>query len=156
MQKNDFAVTIGVWKDLYIESNHIMTALQRYPQTLIASNPSFEELVRIVEKTVAASSARVYRQTFGKWARWAATNTLSPFALTPANVAAFLEGQDATKSTKQRQLSALRKLVEMLSILDYTNPEWSALHMALKKNPGTAYRRGHRTQQAGADPRRSR
>ena len=110
-----------------------MTALQPYAQIPLQPGHSFAELVQIVEKTVAASSARIYRQTFDKWTQWAVDNTLSPFALTPGHVAAFLDSQDATKSTKQRQLSALRKLVEMLSILDYANPEWAALHTALKK-----------------------
>lgn len=69
-----------------------MTALQRY------SNPAFEptsqslaDLVQIVAKTVASSRARIYRQTFDKWARWTTDNRLTPFALTPANVAAFLD-----------------------------------------------------------------
>jgi integrase/recombinase XerD len=111
-----------------------MTALQpTAPQTIALPHPNFGQLVQVVEKTVAASSARVYRQTFDRWLQWTAASTLSPFDLTPRNVSAFLDSQAATKSTKQRQLSALRKLVEMLSILDYTDPAWSALHAALKK-----------------------
>ena len=111
-----------------------MTSIQPYSKPAVEpTGPSFADLVQIVAKTVAASSARIYRHTFDKWAGWAADNRLTPFALTPGHVSAFLDGQDATKSTKQRQLSALRKLVEMLSILDYANPEWAALHTALKK-----------------------
>jgi site-specific recombinase XerD len=103
------------------------------PQPIALPHPDFESLVQVVEKTVAASSARIYRQTFDRWVAWCSDNALSPFELTPRNVSAFLDSQPATKSTKQRHLSALRKLVEMLSILDYTDPAWGALHAALKK-----------------------
>ena len=111
-----------------------MTALQSTAVKQIAlPHPDFESLVQVVEKTVTASSARIYRQTFDRWVTWCRDNTLSPFDLTPRNVSAFLDSQSATKSTRQRQFSALRKLVEMLSILDHTDPKWSALHAALKK-----------------------
>ncbi len=102
------------------------------PQPITPRKP-FAELVAIVETTVAATSARVYRLTYEKWSVWASAQGVDEFALTPGNVSKFLDSQDATRATKQRQLSALRKLVEMLAILDYANPEWAALHGALKK-----------------------
>lgn len=110
-----------------------MSAIRPYNPQPITTHKSFTELVAIVETTVAATSARVYRLTYEKWSRWCSAHGLSEFDMTPVNVSKFLDSQDATRATKARQLSALRKLVEMLSILDYQNPEWAALHGALKK-----------------------
>jgi len=101
--------------------------------TSIIRTDGFERMVQIVEQTVAASSARIYRQTYERWSIWCSANGCNPFALTPHNVTAFLASQKVTKATRQRQLSALRKLVEMCSLLDYRNPEWAALHTVLKK-----------------------
>lgn len=75
----------------------------------------------------------MYRRTYDKWSEWYFLHDLAELALTPTNVNAFFESQDVTKATSQRQLTVLRKLVELLSILDYTNPKWAALHGALKK-----------------------
>ena len=77
----------------------------------------FEELVALALQTVAASSARVYAQTFAIWRAWCADNGTQPLDLRPVNVLRFLGAQDATKSTRQRQLSALRKLAQMAYIL---------------------------------------
>lgn len=44
-----------------------------------------------------------------------------------------MEAQQVAKSTRQRQLSAMRKLAEMLSILDYGNPARDAAHKSLLK-----------------------
>jgi hypothetical protein len=81
--------------------------------------------VQVFEKTVAASSAR--------WVRWTTAYTLSPFDLTPRNGSPFLDSQPTTKATEQRQLSALRKLVEMLAILDYTDPHGVPCEASLKR-----------------------
>jgi len=92
----------------------------------------FAHLVDQAERIVAPSSARVYRQTFRSWLAWTEANDLNPFALTFANVAAFLDEQNTTKATKQRQLSALRSLLRLLTALDPDNPEWNALYQSLK------------------------
>lgn len=124
--------------------NEIQT---RTPVAMNRIQSQFTDLVSIVETTVAAASARVYRQTYEKWSRWCSQHGLDQFDMTPLNVSAYLDSQDVTKATKQRQLSALRKLVEMLSILDYQNPEWAALHGALRKirvQPGGGHEHGKR------------
>ncbi len=47
-----------------------MTAIQpTAPRNIALPHPDFESLVQVVEKTVAASSARVYRQTFNEQPR---------------------------------------------------------------------------------------
>jgi site-specific recombinase XerD len=92
----------------------------------------FGNLVEQAERIVAPSSARVYRQTFRAWLAWTEANGLNPFALTFAHVGTFLDEQDATKATKQRQLSALRSLLRLLSAVDGSNPQWNALYQSLK------------------------
>ncbi len=86
------------------------------------SSHDFDALVEITERTLAYSSARVYHQTFEAWRLWAVAHHLSPLDLNAPNVVQFLIDQPVTKATRQRMLSALRTLAEMLAILDYQNP----------------------------------
>lgn len=110
---------------------------QPQPET---TAPDFQALVDMIAPTdddstgmVAASSARVYRVTFGKWQTWANDNGLEPLDLSFKNVGQFLaDEKTSTKATKQRQLSALRKLAEVLSILDFQNPARKAAYDSLK------------------------
>lgn len=92
----------------------------------------FDELIALTLQTVAASSARVYRQTFDLWARWCAQNGTQALDMRPAPVLAFIGAQNTTKATRQRQLSALRKLAQMLYVLspsDQTRQIVEALRM---------------------------
>ncbi len=98
-----------------------------------ADYDQFQSLVNATLKTIAATSKRVYLQTYKLWTGWCANNQINPLDLTFSSVAAFLEQQSISKATRQRQLSALRKLAEMLSILDYANPARNAAYMSLKK-----------------------
>src|SRR5690606_12530471 len=52
---------------------------------------------------------------------WCAATGVDPFDLRPGAVTAFLSAQNTTKATRQRQLSALRKLAQMLYILEPTD-----------------------------------
>ena len=99
----------------------------------ITPTTGFEMVMSATLKTIAESSQRVYRQTYRLWCDWCAAAGIDPLTLTFGNVAAFLEGQSVSKSTRQRQLSALRKLAEMLAILDYSNPARDAMYKSLKK-----------------------
>jgi integrase/recombinase XerD len=91
----------------------------------------FDDLAAQVERTVAPSSARIYRQTFGLWRRWCEANAVFPLDMRPATVTEFLASQDTTKATRQRQLSALRKLAQMAYIL-YPTDETRRYYEALK------------------------
>lgn len=82
----------------------------------------FDALVAIAERSLSQSSVRVYRQTYRLWQGWALENNLSPLDINGPNVSEFLIDQPVAKVTRQRMLSALRTLGEMLSILDYANP----------------------------------
>lgn len=66
---------------------------------------------------VAFSSGRVYAQTYRAWRKWADAEHVSPLDLWPAQVARFLATLPASKPTHQRQLSALRKLAQVLYIV---------------------------------------
>lgn len=88
---------------------------------VLADSQSFDELVAVTGQTVAASSARIYGQTFTLWRAWCADQGILLLDLRPANVLAFLSAQAATKATRQRQLSALRKLAQMLYVLQPTD-----------------------------------
>ena len=96
----------------------IETALALQPLAGVEQVQPFDELVALALQTVAASSARVYAQTFAIWRAWCAANDMQPLDLRPRAVLAFLNAQNATKTTRQRQLSALRKLAQMAYILD--------------------------------------
>ncbi len=77
----------------------------------------FERLADLAARAVAASSARIYRQTFRLWRGWCATNGLSPLDMLPGDVIDFLDSYDTSKATRQRQLSAMRKLAQMAYIV---------------------------------------
>jgi integrase len=138
-----------------------MTDVTPHHKGLITASTSadFAALVNVTLRTLESSaSQRVYRQTFNAWESWANQNGISPLDLNAANVAQFLIDQPVTKATRQRMLSALRKLSEMLTIVDYQNPVRQAAHKTLTMlktpsenaadnerpkralNPGEAYR----------------
>jgi len=103
------------------------------------AGPDFASLVNAIAPAeagqvgmVAASSARVYRVTFEKWETFAAEAGFSPLDINYSTARAFLAEQDGTKATKQRQLSALRKLAEVLAVLDFGNPARQAAQQSLK------------------------
>ena len=108
-------------------------ALDQPANTTIQPITGFEMVMSATLKTVAESSQRVYHQTYRLWRDWCASAGVDPLTLTFGNVATFLESQSVSKSTRQRQLSALRKLAEMLAILDYGNPARDAMYKSLKK-----------------------
>ena len=97
------------------------------------SEPDFATLVAVTERSLAESSARVYRQTYLAWEAWAVAQGLSPLDLIGPNVAAFLIDQPVTKTTRQRMLSALRSLGEMLAVLDFQNPVREMAYQTLKR-----------------------
>jgi integrase len=100
-------------------------AIQPQPNHQInpdSGSTDFETLVEVTKRTLSHSSARVYHQTFKAWQVWATKTGLSPLDLNAPNVVQFLIDQPVTKSTRQRMLSALRTLAEMLTILDFQNP----------------------------------
>ncbi len=120
-------------------SGQALTARHR---ALQPEEPAFDALVDMIAPAdgaaspsagmVAASSARIYRDTYRRWQTWAAENGHHPLDLNYSSVGAYLNDQDASKATKQRQLSALRKLAEVLAVVDFQDPARRAAYESLK------------------------
>ncbi len=98
----------------------------------VATDTDFAALSELLLSTVSASSARIYAQTLRAWQNWCTEQAVDPMELTPRRVLAFLASADTTKATRQRQLSALRKLAQMRFILTPGDDEARRLHEALK------------------------
>jgi integrase/recombinase XerD len=100
-----------------------MTTFQRIaPRPDLQPVDGFDALTRVTLLGLESkASQRVYRQTFNAWGAWCLENGSPPLDLRPTNVVDFLASGDTTKATRQRQLSALRKLAQMLYILDPTD-----------------------------------
>jgi len=113
-----------------------LTVVEAQPKA-VATTAQLEALIELIAPTggggmVAATSARVYRDTFKRWKRWAAANKVDALALNYNTVAAYLAERETTKASRQRELSALRKLAEVLAIVDYSNPARKAALDSLK------------------------
>lgn len=107
-----------------VPSNRNNIAYQRF-------NP--EDAFRAAAETVAASSARVYRQTFKLWQEWCAANGVHELDLNFGNVQQFLNATEASKATKQRQLAALRTALRVLAAVDpEQSVHWQQLLEGLK------------------------
>lgn len=98
---------------------------------LLERGGAFDEMTAFVAQTVAATSARVYGQTYALWRDFAAEHDLDALDLRPANVLAFVAGQDVTTATRQRHLTAMRQLARMLTVLDGSD-ETRRIYDALK------------------------
>lgn len=103
----------------------------RMTNELIPHN-NFNHVAEMAQSAVSASSARVYAQTYRLWLEWCLDEDRNPFMLTFQDVRDYLDDLDVTKRTKQRQLSALRKLAEILHIFDLTNLDYERNLKSLK------------------------
>lgn len=74
--------------------------------------PDYEAVRQAVSHDVAATTDRVYQQTYRAWQAYCEEVDLHPLALTPDNVRDFLVSKASTRATRNRQLAALRKLIE--------------------------------------------
>lgn len=89
----------------------------------------FQQLVQQTTDTVSANSQRVYAQTYRAWFVWCQGQGVNPFDLRAANVRQYLTDQEVGKVTRQRQLSALRKIARVLAITQ--KPEYRAAYESL-------------------------
>jgi integrase len=78
-----------------------------------ASGDPFADLVQLALGGLASlHSRRVYGQTYRAWAAFCAAHGLSPLGLHPEPIRAFLTSRDTTRTTRNRQLAALRLLAD--------------------------------------------
>lgn len=83
------------------------------PASIIDASP-YDTLVETTLNTLPSlASQRVYRDTYNKWADYCHNHGLAPMLVLPNDVTRFLNAQPVGKASKQRQLSALRKLAVM-------------------------------------------
>lgn len=128
-----------------------MSAIIPNRQAAIQPVTPFDELVNLALRTLqSANSPRVYQQTYNLWCAYCDERGLSPMDMHPGRVIDFLGNQDTTKATRQRQLSALRKLAQMAFVLttdDNTRRMYEALKIIKAPAPGAnavAQERTHR------------
>lgn len=76
----------------------------------------FSQVVRAVTQSLSsANSARVYSSDLAAWARYCEAEQLHPFAFEHA--AAWLVSTPATKNTRARKLSSLRKAARLAALM---------------------------------------
>lgn len=119
------------------DQSALTTTYQNHSVTLAA--PEFEMLVAMIAPhddnavgVVAHTSARVYRATYDAWLTWCDESGLDPLDVNFATVGQYLQDRAGTKSSQQRELSALRTLAKTLQIVDYQNPARAAAFESLK------------------------
>ncbi len=81
-----------------------------------STDDAIDTLLALTLATVAASTQRVYQETFDKWIDWCANHHLSPMSFHPTNIQLFIGDIDGTRKTRQRHLGALRALVRVYAV----------------------------------------
>lgn len=82
---------------------------------------SIDVYIRSTLITVSDSSKRIYEQTYRLWSDWCHNHQTPPVDFAPTNIMQFLIDQPVTKATRQRQLSAMRKLVQIAIVFNPTD-----------------------------------
>lgn len=93
------------------------------------SENAIDEFRRAVMTMLSPTSQRVYEQTYDAWVDWCHGNGVSPLDF--GNVLRFLTDTPDTLATRQRKLSAMRKLVEIANII--TNGQFEVVYQLLKR-----------------------
>lgn len=79
-------------------------------EIILTGTTDYDRLTAAIAHDLSASSNRVYQQTFKAWGEYCQHQDIHPLDLRPENVMAFLKAGNTTRTTRNRQLSALRKL----------------------------------------------
>lgn len=95
---------------------------------------AYDKLCAMTLKTVGANSQRIYQNTFDSWQLWTNQNGVGVYDIIQ-NIEQFLKDTCSTKSTAQRHLSALRKLTQVMAILDGENARKQHEMLCLIKAP---------------------
>lgn len=85
---------------------------------LSTDNTEYRQFVEFALRTLqGAKSQRIYDQTYRAWDSWCKSNAVEALDLRPGNVLDFLTSKDTAKATRVRQLSALRKLAQVIYVM---------------------------------------
>lgn len=93
-------------------------AIQKHDPQHLVNLDDYDSLVEATIASVADSSKRVYMRVFDAWSDYCHNRRISPLDMRPKNVTRFLESMAVTRTTRKRQLSAMRSLARMYSIAD--------------------------------------
>ena len=86
--------------------------------TSLVIHQDFNKLADFVVGQLAESSRRIYQKTYGDWAEFAFFEGFEPLDITFERVDDFVHMPGKSKSTLQSRLSHMRKLLQLLAILD--------------------------------------
>lgn len=109
-----------------------MTDLVPFSPSTPSIYRGLDSIIDMALATVAESSARIYQDTFNRWRKWALLNEVDELNINPFTALSFLRDQDVTLTTRQRQLSALRKLTQVVAILDHRNDDARRVYEGMK------------------------
>lgn len=109
-----------------------MSDLAPQGSSAITTTQQFDTVINMVLATVAESSGRVYADTYRSWAKWALEINADLLDINGRTVVDFLKTQDVSMTTRQRQLSAMRTMAQVLAVVDYANPMRRAAYESVK------------------------
>lgn len=99
---------------------------------MLAIRDSIDRYIQAVLLTVGDKSKRVYQQTYDLWIDWSHNTGITPTDFAPSNIMAFLQDQHVSRSTRQRQLSMMRRLVQTAFAMHSDNPVLRTCYEILK------------------------
>lgn len=109
-----------------------MSDLVPIENSAITTTSQFDTVIQMVLATVAESSGRVYADTYKSWSKWALGIGADLLDINGRTVVDFLKTQDVSMTTRQRQLSAMRTMAQVLAVVDYANPMRRAAYESVK------------------------
>lgn len=109
-----------------------MSDLGPYENSAITTTQQFDTIIKMVLATVADSSGRVYADTYKSWSKYAIANGIDLLEINGRTVVDFLKSQQVSMTTRQRQLSAMRTMAQVLAVVDYANPMRRAAYESVK------------------------
>lgn len=98
--------------------------------------PSDERFDRLIEMAVAnksKTSKRVYGETYKRWIDYCKLKDIPRWKLCCDDIVQFIEGRNTTKTTRQRELAAMRRLLDILAIV-LPNDQSVRIEQALLKD----------------------
>lgn len=96
------------------------------------STGMIDKAITATLQTVARSSQRIYQDTYNKWLDWCHNHHVDPLAINPGNLELFLTDHCVTRTTRQRQLSAMKTLLGILA-MNPDQPQYKVMEDFVKR-----------------------